>query len=130
MKLRIKKTSPATNADEPVGRTRKSTKAKTSKPVKKNGGVVTAGTALPAKYAKDFKKVQKHLALIQTMEADIETAKREISDLLTALKADSGIASFKSGDFYYSIRTRGGKSYVVKSDVPFGSWRKKGVTKS
>lgn len=97
-----------------------------SKPATGKPGAGKAGAVLPRKHSKNFKKVLAYLDKIEENEKSIASLKEAMSDVLTALKADSGMTSFKFGDHYYSIRTRSGRAYVVKSDVPFGSWRKKG----
>jgi len=60
----------------------------------------------------------------QALKIQIASNKESISGFLEEVEAKLG-KSFQHEGTYYAIRSRGGKRFLVSSDVPFGSWKKK-----
>ena len=103
---------------------KKTTNAPTSTKKKKaaNKGSDT-GQNLPKEYVKTFEKVLLAMASIEKHEIAILDTKDKISALLRKIKPAA--TSFQYEGMYYSIRSRGERTFIVASEVPFGSWKRK-----
>lgn len=63
---------------------------------------------------------------IDRLETAIEEGKKLLSKELKSYLETGKQASFEYKGKYYSIRSRSGNYFICESNVPFGSWHKKG----
>jgi hypothetical protein len=71
-------------------------------------------------------KVANLKAQMSGAEKVLEMCKEEISKELGKLLASGCPASFEHKGKYFSIKKRSGRYFTCESNVPFGSWLKKG----